>query len=73
MALDIGYRQLESQVRTARLERRSTPTVVIVGAGLSGLAAAIQLLRSGLSDVTIVEQSEGVGGTWRDNDYPGSG
>ena len=29
--------------------------------------------RSGVSDFTVVEQSDGVGGTWRDNIYPGSG
>ncbi len=44
-----------------------------MGAGLSGLALAIQLVRSGVRDFTIVEQSDGVGGTWRDNAYPGSG
>jgi cation diffusion facilitator CzcD-associated flavoprotein CzcO len=46
--------------------------VVIVGGGLSGLGAAIQLVRAGVRTFTIVEQSEGVGGTWRDNTYPGS-
>ena len=34
---------------------------------------AIQLVRSGVRDFTILEQSDGVGGTWRDNTYPGSG
>ncbi|MGD0393507.1 MAG: NAD(P)/FAD-dependent oxidoreductase [Acidimicrobiales bacterium] len=73
MALDIGRRRLEREVRAARREGRPTPAVVIVGAGLSGLAIAIQLVRSGLRDFTIVEQSDAVGGTWRDNTYPGSG
>ena len=73
MALDIGRRQLARAVRTARLEGRALPRVVIVGGGLSGLGAAIQLTRAGLRDFTVVEQSEGVGGTWRDNTYPGSG
>ncbi len=73
MALDIGRRQLEHAVRSARLEGRPLPRVVIVGGGLSGLGAAIQLVRAGLRTFTIVEQSEGVGGTWRDNTYPGSG
>jgi cation diffusion facilitator CzcD-associated flavoprotein CzcO len=73
MALDIGRRQLERAVRAARLEGRHPPTVAIVGGGLSGLAMAIQLVRSGIRDFTIVEQSDGVGGTWRDNTYPGSG
>ncbi len=73
MALDIGRRRLERAVRVARLEGRTMPHVVIVGGGLSGLAMGMQLVRSGTRDFTIVEQSNGVGGTWRDNTYPGSG
>jgi cation diffusion facilitator CzcD-associated flavoprotein CzcO len=71
--LEIGRRRLAHEVRTARREGRATPSVVIVGAGLSGLAFGMQLTRSGLHDFTILEQSDGVGGTWRDNTYPGSG
>ena len=73
MALDIGRRRLQRAIRAARRQGRSTPGVVIVGGGLSGLAMAIQLVRSGVRNFTIVEQSDGVGGTWRDNTYPGSG
>ena len=73
MALDIGRRRLAREIATARDAGRPTPGVVIVGAGLSGLAFAIQLVRSGTRDFAIVEQSDGVGGTWRDNTYPGSG
>ena len=72
MALDIGRRRLERAARAARGRGRPTPSVVIVGGGLSGLAAGIQLLRSGVSTFSIIEQSDGVGGTWRDNTYPGS-
>jgi cation diffusion facilitator CzcD-associated flavoprotein CzcO len=46
--------------------------VVIVGAGFSGLAAGILLRRAGLDSFTIVEKSDGVGGTWRANTYPGA-
>jgi cation diffusion facilitator CzcD-associated flavoprotein CzcO len=74
MALDIGRRQLEREVRAARdVGRRATPSVIIVGGGLSGLAMGMQLVRSGVEDFTILERSDGVGGTWRDNTYPGSG
>jgi cation diffusion facilitator CzcD-associated flavoprotein CzcO len=45
--------------------------VVVVGAGASGLGAAIQLKRAGISDVVLVEKATAVGGTWRDNTYPG--
>ena len=72
MALDIGHRAFEREVRRAKVEGRPTPTVAIVGGGLSGLAAAIQLVRAGHRNFTVIEQSDGVGGTWRDNVYPGA-
>ncbi|HET8682809.1 MAG TPA: FAD-dependent oxidoreductase, partial [Micromonosporaceae bacterium] len=45
--------------------------VVVVGAGLSGIAAAVKLRCSGISDVLVLERADRVGGTWRDNTYPG--
>jgi cation diffusion facilitator CzcD-associated flavoprotein CzcO len=71
MGLEIGRRTLESAAQAADTEDRPAPSVVIVGAGLSGLAMGAQLVRSGVRTFTIVEQSDGVGGTWRDNTYPG--
>src|SRR5947209_18195435 len=47
------------------------PAVAIVGAGMSGLCMAIALLRNGITDVTIYEKADEVGGTWRENTYPG--
>ncbi|GAA2576934.1 NAD(P)/FAD-dependent oxidoreductase [Actinomadura fulvescens] len=47
------------------------PRVVIVGAGMSGLCMAIELRRAGVRDFTIYEKAGAVGGTWRDNTYPG--
>ncbi len=44
---------------------------LIVGAGFSGLGAAVKLRQAGVDDVVIVERSNRVGGTWRDNTYPG--
>ncbi|OCG74838.1 flavin-containing monooxygenase [Microbacterium sediminis] len=46
-------------------------TTVIVGAGFAGIAAAIALARRGIDDVVILERADAVGGTWRDNTYPG--
>jgi cation diffusion facilitator CzcD-associated flavoprotein CzcO len=46
--------------------------VIIVGAGFGGIAAAIELRKHGLDDVTILERASGVGGTWLHNTYPGS-
>jgi cation diffusion facilitator CzcD-associated flavoprotein CzcO len=51
--------------------KRRDPAVAIVGAGMSGLCVAIALLRNGITDVTLYEKADEVGGTWRDNTYPG--
>ena len=45
--------------------------VVVVGAGISGIAAAIKLREAGVSDVVVLEKAETYGGTWRANTYPG--
>jgi cation diffusion facilitator CzcD-associated flavoprotein CzcO len=45
--------------------------VAIIGAGFGGLGAGIRLRRSGLTDFVILERAGSVGGTWRDNTYPG--
>ncbi|MGI8750791.1 MAG: flavin-containing monooxygenase [Acidimicrobiales bacterium] len=47
--------------------------VVIVGAGASGLATAKALSDAGIDDYVLVEKGDEVGGTWRDNTYPGCG
>jgi cation diffusion facilitator CzcD-associated flavoprotein CzcO len=46
--------------------------VVIVGAGFGGLCMAIKLLEEGCTDFVILEKGTDVGGTWRDNSYPGA-
>ena len=45
--------------------------IVIVGAGLSGIMAAIKLHQQGYQDVVLYEKADRLGGTWRDNSYPG--
>jgi cation diffusion facilitator CzcD-associated flavoprotein CzcO len=45
--------------------------VVIVGTGFSGLGMAIQLKKAGRADFVVLEKAQDVGGTWRDNTYPG--
>ncbi len=46
-------------------------TVAIIGAGMSGLCMAVKLQDAGIDDFTIFEKADEVGGTWRDNTYPG--
>ena len=45
--------------------------VVIVGAGLAGIAAGVRLMRAGIDDIVLLEAASEVGGTWRANTYPG--
>jgi cation diffusion facilitator CzcD-associated flavoprotein CzcO len=45
--------------------------VAIVGAGFAGLGAAIRLTQSGERDLVVLERATEIGGTWRDNTYPG--
>ena len=45
---------------------------LIVGAGFAGLCAAIKLQEDGERDFLVVEKGSDVGGTWRDNTYPGA-
>lgn len=47
------------------------PSVAIIGAGMSGICVAIKLRQAGITDTTIYEKASEVGGTWRDNTYPG--
>lgn len=47
--------------------------VAIIGAGLSGVGMGIALRRAGVEDFVIFERAADVGGTWRDNTYPGIG
>jgi cation diffusion facilitator CzcD-associated flavoprotein CzcO len=44
---------------------------IVVGAGFAGIGAAIKLEQAGFGDFAVLEKSDNVGGTWRDNTYPG--
>ena len=45
--------------------------VVVIGAGMAGILAGIKLREAGITDVTIYEKAGKIGGTWRENTYPG--
>lgn len=56
----------------ASVEGHAVMPVAIIGSGFSGLAAAIALKRRGITDFTIFEQEQSLGGTWWNNRYPGA-
>ena len=48
-----------------------TKDIVIIGTGFAGMGMAIKLKESGRDDFVVLEKAHDVGGTWRDNTYPG--
>lgn len=49
-----------------------THSVAVIGAGFAGIGAAIRLRDKGIDDFVVLERDTRVGGTWRDNTYPGA-
>jgi cation diffusion facilitator CzcD-associated flavoprotein CzcO len=47
------------------------PRIAIIGSGFAGLGMAIRLKEAGVEDFAVLERDDDVGGTWRDNTYPG--
>lgn len=45
--------------------------VVVIGAGMAGILAAIKLEEAGFTDICLYEKADRIGGTWRENTYPG--
>src|SRR5580693_805875 len=43
----------------------------VIGAGMAGILSAITLAEAGITDYTVYEKADRVGGTWRENTYPG--
>ena len=62
------------------MDRHSSPSahaqpdfpIAIIGAGFAGIGTAIQLRKAGIYSFTIFERAHEIGGTWRDNTYPGA-
>ena len=59
------------QLPAAWARNGTQPRIAIIGAGMSGIAAVIKLRRAGYTDLTVYEKTDQVGGTWRENRYPG--
>ncbi|MBQ0831930.1 NAD(P)/FAD-dependent oxidoreductase [Marinobacter sp.] len=55
-----------------QIKSSTQPSVIIIGTGFGGIGMAIQLKNAGFVNVTLLEKAARVGGTWRDNTYPGA-
>jgi cation diffusion facilitator CzcD-associated flavoprotein CzcO len=53
------------------VERNLDLRYVVIGGGMSGILAAIRLREAGFRNVTLLEKAHTIGGTWRENRYPG--
>ncbi|EGX58236.1 monooxygenase [Streptomyces zinciresistens K42] len=53
------------------MAEREHVRVAVIGSGFGGLGAAVRLRREGVTDFVVLERAGSVGGTWRDNSYPG--
>ncbi|HWG13308.1 MAG TPA: NAD(P)/FAD-dependent oxidoreductase [Streptosporangiaceae bacterium] len=47
-------------------------SVAIIGSGFGGIGMAARLKRAGVHDLVVLERDDALGGTWRDNSYPGA-
>lgn len=61
----------ESPLDHAWARQGRQPAIAIIGAGMSGIAAVVKFRKAGYTDLTVYEKKERVGGTWRENEYPG--
>lgn len=70
VALDgVDHRGLKLETEAMRAAAQAFP-VVVIGAGLGGVLAAIRLGEAGIP-YTVIEKNPGIGGTWFENQYPG--
>ncbi len=54
------------------MPEHSSYRVVVVGAGFAGIGMAVALKQAGIEDFLVVDKGDDIGGTWRDNTYPGA-
>ena len=66
-----AVREFGESLRARLAPTKVAPRVAIVGAGMSGLCIGAKLRAAGIDDFTIHEKAAEVGGTWRENRYPG--
>jgi cation diffusion facilitator CzcD-associated flavoprotein CzcO len=59
-------------VTPASSAQPAAPRIAIVGSGFAGIGMAIRLQQMGITSFTVYEAAGDIGGTWRDNTYPGA-
>jgi cation diffusion facilitator CzcD-associated flavoprotein CzcO len=59
-----------SEAKEARVG--AAPRVLVIGTGFAGIGVAARLRQDGVRDLVVLERGDDVGGTWRDNTYPGA-
>ena len=60
-----------AQIKALKEQGKRTPRVIVIGAGMSGICMGIRLREAGIEDFVIYEKKDNIGGTWRENTYPG--
>ena len=71
LRLGVPFGHSRASVEGVTVSQKRSLKVAIIGAGMSGLCMAAKLQDAGIDTFTIFEQADEVGGTWRDNTYPG--
>ncbi|MFE5703259.1 NAD(P)-binding domain-containing protein [Rhodococcus koreensis] len=71
IAEQLGFRPFAAEDVSALAAERPDFNVVVIGAGFSGLAAAVKLKQAGVPFV-VIERNPAAGGTWFENRYPGA-
>lgn len=70
MRLEANFSSVKETVIAAQ-RSKATLRIAIIGAGMSGILCAIRLREAGYRDIVIYEKASKLGGTWRENRYPG--
>jgi cation diffusion facilitator CzcD-associated flavoprotein CzcO len=65
-------RPMPSNTPTPVVEQNDNVDIIIIGTGFAGLGMAARLKRAGYGSFLVLERASDVGGTWRDNTYPGA-
>ena len=73
----VAVKKEETAQQKAPVQKQQVPVhvydTIVVGAGISGIAAAHKMNQVGYDNYIVLEKASRVGGTWRDNNYPGCG